>query len=208
MFTAILCFLPSPLKASHILWINLITDSLPALALGTDENDGAAMMAEPPRKAGESLFAHGGLSCTCFYGVLIAVVSLTAFLRLPVGLLGAAGEAVNLETLRAALADGAVLSRSQTYAFTVLGLSQLFHAVGMRDVEKSVFAMNHLQNKLMAAAVCAGVVLQLLVTEVPWLAALFQTVTLSGGEWRELLFLASAPMAAHEILVLFNRFSR
>lgn len=60
MFFAILFSFPAPLKASHILWINLITDSLPALALGTDICDGRELMKEKPRKQGESLFAHGG----------------------------------------------------------------------------------------------------------------------------------------------------
>ena len=60
MFTAVLLGLAAPLKASHILWINLITDSLPALALGVDENDKEALMREPPRSAKEGMFANGG----------------------------------------------------------------------------------------------------------------------------------------------------
>ena len=193
MFTAIALSLPSPLKASHILWINPITDSLPALALGTDKNDGPAPMEEPPRGKDESLFSRGGMVCTLFYGFLIAVISLTAFLRLPVGILAAEGKRITAESLSLVLGDPAVLARSQTYAFTVLGLSQLFHAVGMRDVGRSVFRMNHLENRLMLAAAALGVLLQVLVTENSRLVALFQTAALSGTEWRELLFLAAAP---------------
>lgn len=207
MFTAIALSLPSPLKASHILWINLITDSLPALALGTDKNDGPALMEEPPRGKDESLFSRGGMACTLFYGFLIAVISLTAFLRLPVGILAAEGRRITVESLSLVLGDPAVLARCQTYAFTVLGLSQLFHAVGMRDVGRSVFRMNHLENRLMLAAAALGVFLQVLVTENSRLVALFQTAALSGAEWRELLFLAAAPMAAHELLVGLSRIS-
>ena len=207
MFTAIALSLPSPLKASHILWINLITDSLPALALGTDKNDGPALMEEPPRGKDESLFSRGGMACTLFYGFLIAVISLTAFLRLPVGILAAEGKRITAESLSLVLGDPAVLARSQTYAFTVLGLSQLFHAVGMRDVGRSVFRMNHLENRLMLAAAALGVFLQVLVTENSRLVALFQTAALSGTEWRELLFLAAAPMAAHELLAGLSRIS-
>ena len=207
MFTAIALSLPSPLKASHILWINLITDSLPALALGTDKNDGPALMEEPPRGKDESLFSRGGMACTLFYGFLIAVISLTAFLRLPVGILAAEGRRITVESLSLVLGDPAVLARCQTYAFTVLGLSQLFHAVGMRDVGRSVFRMNHLENRLMLAAAALGVFLQVLVTENSRLVALFQTAALSGTEWRELLFLASAPLAAHELLAGLSRIS-
>lgn len=207
MFTAIALSLPSPLKASHILWINLITDSLPALALGTDKNDGPALMEEPPRGKDESLFSRGGMACTLFYGFLIAVISLTAFLRLPVGILAAEGRRITVESLSLVLGDPAVLARCQTYAFTVLGLSQLFHAVGMRDVGRSVFRMNHLENRLMLAAAALGVFLQVLVTENSRLVALFQTAALSGTEWRELLFLAAAPLAAHELLAGLSRIS-
>lgn len=207
MFTAIALSLPSPLKASHILWINLITDSLPALALGTDKNDGPALMEEPPRGKDESLFSRGGMACTLFYGFLIAVISLTAFLRLPVGILAAEGRRMTVESLSLVLGDPAVLARCQTYAFTVLGLSQLFHAVGMRDVGRSVFRMNHLENRLMLAAAALGVFLQVLVTENSRLVALFQTAALSGTEWRELLFLAAAPLAAHELLAGLSRIS-
>ena len=207
MFTAIVLSLPSPLKASHILWINLITDSLPALALGTDKNDGPALMEEPPRGKDESLFSRGGMACTLFYGFLIAVISLTAFLRLPVGILAAEGRRITVESLSLVLGDPAVLARCQTYAFTVLGLSQLFHAVGMRDVGRSVFRMNHLENRLMLAAAALGVFLQVLVTENSRLVALFQTAALSGTEWRELLFLAAAPLAAHELLAGLSRIS-
>ena len=85
MFLAILFGMPSPLKASHILWINLITDSLPALALGVDKNDIPMLMNKPPRSPKENLFAHGGLFCTLFYGALIAAISLIAFFTIQIG---------------------------------------------------------------------------------------------------------------------------
>lgn len=207
MFTAIILSLPSPLKASHILWINLITDSLPALALGTDINDGEALMAEPPRGQSESLFSRGGLACTVFYGILIAGISLLAFLRIPISLLSQAGQEITVGNLAAALEDADVLAHCQTYAFTVLGLSELFHAIGMRDVGRSVFKMNHRENTLMLAAFTIGILLQMAVTEIPYLVSVFQTVELTGPEWLELLGLAAMPMAAHEVLVLVSRFS-
>ena len=168
MLTAILLGLGSPLKPSHILWINLITDSLPALALGVDPGDPRHFMNRPPRSRNESLFAGGGLSCTLLYGFLIAFISMAAFLQLPISLLMAKGAPVSLENLRLFLASPELLARSQTYAFTVLGISQLFHAIGMRDVETSLLRMNHLNNRLMLAAFVIGFSLQGLVTEFPY----------------------------------------
>lgn len=204
MFFAVLCGMASPLKSAHILWINLITDSLPALALGVDQNDGKSLMKNSPRKPQESLFARGGLSCTCFYGVLIACISLAAFLTLPLGILSGKGMELNLGNLIKVLGDGAVLTKAQTYAFTVLGMSQLYHAVGMRDVQRSIFRMNHLNNKLMIAACAIGFALQFAVTEVPFLINAFGTSHLSGNEWLHLSLLAACPLLAHECLALFQ----
>ncbi len=202
MFLAVVCGLAAPLKSAHILWINLITDSLPALALGVDRNDGKSLMAQKPRKASESLFSRGGLICTCFYGVLIAAVSLTAFLMLPAALLQNRGMEISLRALSDLLKEEQVLSRAQTYAFTVLGMSQLWHAVGMRDTNRSVFRMNHLENKLMIAACVTGFLLQSAVTEVPFLVNAFGTSALSGNEWIRLSVLSAMPLLAHEIIAL------
>ncbi len=204
MFVAVLCGLASPLKSSHILWINLITDSLPALALGIDKNDGKSLMRQQPRKAQESLFARGGFACTCFYGVLIAAISLTAFLMPACALLKANGQALTPEGISRLLGNPMVLSKAQTYAFTVLGISQLFHAIGMRDTERSVFGMNHLENKLMIAACLLGFCLQFAVTEIPFLIRAFGTSHLSGSERLRLSLLAAVPLFAHEFLVLIS----
>lgn len=202
MFTAVLMGLASPLKSSHILWINLITDSLPALALGADDNDADSLMEKPPRDPKESLFADGGLARTCFYGVLIAGISLAAFFTIPYGIMREKGIAFSPAAFATILQNEAVLSRAQTYAFTVLGMSQLFHAIGMRDVEKSVFRMNHLKNRLMLLALAAGFLLQFAVTEIPFLTAAFGTAHLSFREWLRLLVLAAFPLLAHELLVM------
>ncbi|EOS34494.1 HAD ATPase, P-type, family IC [Lachnospiraceae bacterium M18-1] len=202
MFTAVLLGLAAPLKASHILWINLITDSLPALALGVDENDKEALMREPPRSAKEGMFANGGLACTVFYGLLISAISLTAFLKIPWDVLTESGKAFTLENIAAVLQNEAVLTRAQTYAFTVLGMSQLFHALGMRDVRTSVFSGKRTFNPVMAAAFVLGVLLQMAVTEIPYLVGMFGTAALGFQEWAVLLILAAFPVLAHEIFVL------
>ncbi|NLZ95602.1 MAG: cation-translocating P-type ATPase, partial [Bacteroidales bacterium] len=204
MFSAIVLGLCSPLKPSHILWINLITDSLPALALGVDVNDPRHYMHKPPRPKNENLFAHGGLACTLTYGVLIAAISLVAFLQLPLGILRKEGLPITLENMEALLEIPELLTRAQTYSFTVLGISQLFHAVGMRDTETSVFRMNHFSNRLMITAFFVGFGLQLLVTKVPYFIKAFGTCELSLREWGMLAILAAMPVLMHEILVLFK----
>ena len=205
MLAGILAGFPAPLKATHILWVNLITDSLPALALGVDKNDSEALMKEKPRKREESMFSHGGLSCTLCYGVVIAVISLLAFLTVPYQELLQRELPVTLVNLEKMLHLETILNRAQTHAFTVLGMSQLVHAVGMRDVNKSVFCMNHLENKYMLAAWGIGILLQVLVTEIPYFVNLFGTEKLSLGEWTVLGALSSLPLVVHELLILSQR---
>ncbi len=208
MLAAVACGLAAPLKSSHILWINLITDSLPALALGVDAEEKHHQMKNPPRAKGESLFAEGGLNCTLFYGILIAAISTVAFLQIPIHILAERNWILNLENIRKVLSDEGILYRSQTYAFTVLGMSQLFHAIGMRDVKCSLFRMNHWKNKLMIAALMVGIALQLAVTEIPYLVGLFGTCALSRGEWAMLLALAAMPLLAHEILIWLSKVTK
>ena len=133
MFAAVIMGMASPLKASHILWINLITDSLPALALGVDKNDKEALMKRPPRKAKEGLFANGGITCTVFYGCLIAAISLTAFLKLPWEILAQQQKAFTLANISGVFQSAEILARAQTYAFTVLGM-YIFHAKRMEQL--------------------------------------------------------------------------
>ena len=205
MFLSILVGLAAPLKAIHILWVNLITDSLPGLALGVDENDKARMMKEPPRDPDESIFAHGGLFTTVGYGVVVSLITLCGFLFIPVTTLMAQGEAISIANISGILADTAVLARAQTYAFTILGLSQLFHAVGMRDVNKSVFKMNHTNNKIMILAFVVGFVLQIAVTEIPFLVSVFGTAKLGMAEWTGLVLTAMVPLLVHEIVVIVKK---
>ena len=179
MFIAILVGMPAPLKAIHILWVNLITDSLPGLALGVDPGNDK-IMKDIPRDPKENLFANGGYFITLLFGSVIAAITLLAF----------------------GMAPGDDLATAQTYAFTVLAVSQLFNAIGMRDLSKSVFKMNHTNNRMMIVAFFAGIGLQVLVTEIDFLNILFETTHLSLKEWLILVALSTGPLWAHELLVL------
>ncbi len=201
MFVAILAGLAAPLKAIHILWVNLITDSLPGLALGVDKNDSKLTMRRPPRDPSESLFAEGGLAMTLFYGAVIGLLTLSAFLFVPVRMLLQEGSAVTIGAIDKILGDSAILAESQTFAFTVLGISQLFHAIGMRNVEKSVFRNNLMENKFMILAVIIGFALQIAVTEIPFLVKVFGTYSLHLNEWLILTAVSAIPLVLHELLV-------
>ena len=205
MFFAILFWLPSPLRASHILWINLITDSLPALALGVDENDTTYLMRHPPRNPKESLFAKGGLFLTLFYGFVIAGSTLLAFFTIPYGYLTANQIPFTIQNILQILNNPAVLSRSQTYAFTVLGLSQLFHAIGMRNIHVPILKSGLLKNQLMLLAFFIGIALQVAVTEIPYLTMCFGTARLSLEEWGALLLIAAIPLFIHDGLLAFSK---
>ncbi len=208
MLLTIVVGLPSPLKASFILWINLITDSLPALALGVDDNETDRLMREPPRRKEDSLFAKGGLMCVICYGLVIGGVSLAAFLKVPYDWIVAEGLPISLHNVIRGYQVSAVLAKAQTHAFMVLGISQLFHAIGMRDVNCSVFRMNHKNNPYMIGSVILGIILQIAVTEIAPLIDLFGTVRLTMMEWAQLIALSLTPLIVHELLVITGRGKR
>ena len=201
MFTAIVAGLAAPLKAIHILWVNLITDSLPALSLGVDEGD-PDIMKEKPRDPKESLFAHGGYAITIFFGSVIGITTLCAFLYSPVTFLLAAGEPVTFGAIKALLfADEYIYSHAQTYAFTVLAISQLFNAMGMRNLNRSIFKYNHFSNRLMIVAFVVAFSLQIAVTEIPFLIEVFDTISLTLKEWLALAAISTTPLWCHELFV-------
>lgn len=207
MCTAIVVGLMSPLKAIHILWVNLITDSLPALGLGVDEGT-PGIMKEKPRDPSENLFANGGLTLTLFYGMVVATITLGAFLIVPIEMLLAAGKSISVSSINEMMEVGNTYMRCQTYAFTTLGVSQLFHAIGMRDVKTSVFKMNFSRNKMMIFAFFFGLFLQVAVTEIVFFERMFETVGLTAEEWIKLLILSTVPLWFHELRVLFAKVTK
>jgi Ca2+-transporting ATPase len=202
MFTAIASGIAAPLRATHILWVNLVTDGLPGLALGVDTESGTVMN-RPPRKAEESLFAHGGLALTLFYGFVVATITLSAFLIVPVEKVG-----LDFAAIKLYLENPENLKLCQTFAFTTLATCQLFHAFGMRNTGKSIFTVNQLTNKTMVFAFFFGMFLQIAVTEIPFLANLFDVAEMSAGQWLRIILLSTTPLIFHEIFVLVNMLRR
>ena len=190
---------PVPLLATQILWVNLITDSLPAIALGVDPGD-KDVMKQKPRNPKESFFAQGAGVRAVIGGVLIGLFSLLAFYY---GLtqhgyqLGAS--MLSKETLKTAL------PYARTMAFVVLAASQLFYSLSMRSVTKSIFKIGLFSNRLLIVAIIVGIFLQLIVITVPVLATAFGVHNLNLLEWGIVLGFSLIPLIVNEIIKLFAK---
>lgn len=191
--------LPSPLISIHLLWVNLITDSLPALALGVDKKD-PKIMKEAPRKADESLFANGAVWQLCVYGILFTLVTFAGFLFFP---LTNGYSIFDLDGIIAYFAESEVrLEEAQSTAFTILALTELFHMFGMSDINRSVLHCFKDGNKWMWGAFAIGFALQWIVIEVPVIGDFFHTYALDTVEWINIILIALAPLYLHELIVL------
>ena len=194
--------LPSPLIAIHLLWVNLITDSLPAVALGADKKQDD-IMSEPPRDPKESLFSRGGTFIIFGYGLLIGLITLIAFLIKP----WSEGNFLLVDIL-AYFSDAALgevrLEEAQSMAFCVLALAELFHMLGMTSVTHSAFQAFFHKNVLLYIAFFLGIALQLAVIEIPGINTVFHLYKLSDEpiEYLWVFLLAILPLLVHEIVAL------
>lgn len=200
MLFIIIVGLPAPLVAIHLLWVNLATDSLPAIALGMDKKD-PNNMKEKPRGANETLFSHGGFTRTFFYGAVITIAVVLAYF-MPAWLHGTFG-IQNVKALYEDTSNGFKL-QAQTMAFTALAFSELFHMIGMSVPNDFAFKVFKNKNLMMALAFIFGVGLQLLVIEVPAVRAVFGTSDLEPLEWMWTAILSVSPLIIHEIVVLIK----
>ena len=203
MFVAIVLGLPLPLIAIHILWVNLITDSLPAIALGSDEK-ADNIMEDKPRDEKESLFARGGYFFIITYGLVIAFITLLGFLLFPTVHIIENGLPFTLAKLIEITNEPEMLRLAQSTAFSVLGVSQLFHMIGMTNTEKSFVHVFKSRNWLLLVAFVFGLGMQILITEVPFLEDFFSTAELSLVEWLYVIALSVIPLVIHEIIVLIK----
>ncbi|WP_230278295.1 cation transporting ATPase C-terminal domain-containing protein, partial [Micrococcus luteus] len=177
-----------PLLATQILWINLVTDSGPALAMGIDPGD-EDVMARPPRRAEERVIDRRMWGGILSIGLVMAVVTLVALdSQLPGGLLAGSG----------------TVAAAQTCAFTTLVLAQLFNALNSRSETVSAFhGLFH--NRWLWAAIALGALAQVLVVHVPVLQTAFSTVALDARQWLMCLGLASVVLWYDELRKLVLR---
>jgi Ca2+-transporting ATPase len=184
---AILFQLPVPLLAIQILWVNLVTDSFPALALGMEPAEPGIMKRKPRRKE-EGIFVKGMKRTIVFEGFLIGALTILAFY---IG--------VNY--------NGSI-EQGRTMAFATLSLSQLFHVFNFRSVRNSIYNKGMAVNKyLLGAAVFSGMV-QLAVMLIPAFRTVFKVVPLDLNHWLTVIVFAIATIPLVEIwkLVFLRRF--
>lgn len=201
IFISILLNWPVPLLATHLLWINLITDSLPAISLGMDPGD-HDVMKQKPRNPKESFFAGGAGVRAILGGLLIGLLTLAAFYyglyehNYPIG--QAISNIDNPEYESA-------LIYARTMAFVVLAASQLFYSLSMRSAIKSIFQVGLFKNKYLIGAIVIGLFLQLLVISVPALANAFQVQNLSLMDWALVILFALVPLLINEMIKFILR---
>ena len=181
IFTSFLLRVPTPLIAIQLLWVNLVTDSLPALALGADpiEKD---IMQEKPHKKSESIFSGGMGFSIIVEGCLIGALALLSY-------------TVGRMFFDLDPADPVV---GRTMAFAVLSLSQLFHSFNMRS-EHSVFTVGFFSNKKLVYACIVCAVLMVCVVAFPPLTVIFKTTTLNLTQWLMVIALSMFPLLAVEL---------
>lgn len=180
IFVAMLLGWAAPLLPIQLLWVNLVTDSLPAIALGMEPAE-ENIMERPPRKNTGSLFGDGLGGRILLEGVMIGVLALLAF--------GIGHVYFDQE-------NGYAVGR--TMAFAVLSLSQLVHAFNMRG-EGSLGKLPFCSNKWLLMAFVVGATLQCVVIMMPPLAGVFQVVPLNGEQWLLTAALALAPLPLVEL---------
>jgi Ca2+-transporting ATPase len=182
LFLASLAGLPIPLLPIHILWINLVTDGLPALALAVEPAEGDVMK-RPPRHPQESIFAHGLGLHAIWVGLLMAGIVLVV-------------QAWAMRT------EGA---HWRTMVFTVLCLTQLGHVLAIRSEKESLFRIGLFSNKYLLLAVGLTFALQMATVYVPVLNRVFKTEPLTFNELLMALLLSSVVFFAVEIEKLIKR---
>jgi P-type Ca2+ transporter type 2C len=180
MFVSSLIGWPVPLLPIQILWVNLVTDGLPALALGVDPIS-PNIMKRRPRPPKEPVVTRQRALIMLAQGIFIAFCSLTAFCFVM-------------------FFEKEGLPRARTAAFVVLSCSQLFHAFNCRSQVESLFKLGLFTNTKLLWAAGISFALQMIVVYVPFLQTIFKTEPLMGFDWCMVIAISSLPLWATEIM--------
>ncbi|MFH0795510.1 MAG: calcium-transporting P-type ATPase, PMR1-type [Candidatus Omnitrophota bacterium] len=180
MFVASLFGLPVPLLPIQILWVNLVTDGFPALALGVEpiESD---VMKRPPRPVNEKVVTKTQSYLMLVQGGFIAFCSLLSFCFV-------------------LFVERGGITEARTAAFVVLAVSQLFHSFNCRNMTESLFKIGLFTNKKLLLAIVFSFLLQMAAVYVPFLQGVFKTEPLSGPAWLLVIAISSFPLWAMELV--------
>ena len=195
IFASIIFFWPIPLLPTQILWVNLITDTLPAIALGVDPGD-KDVMKNKPRDPKESFFANGAGVKAVIGGTLIGILTLMAFWF---------GLREHGYSLGSRNIPEDILTYARTMAFVVLAISQLFYSLTMRNSSKSIFQIGLFSNRYLIGAIIVGVILQVGVISIPFLADAFKVHGLSINDWSMVMVFSLVPLFVNEIIKMLMR---
>ena len=185
-----------PLLPIHILWINLVTDSLPALALAVDPPQKDVMDRRPNKN--KSVFTKGMIWRIVYQGILIGVITIVAFI------VGLATPDENLPVIEGLTNEEIKVEIGQTMAFCVLAFSQLVHVFNVRDNKTSIFKTGIFSNKQLILAVLASAALMLGILLIPALRHVFSIPVLPVGNILEIVVLSIMPLIVVELFKLIK----
>ena len=185
-----------PLLPIHILWKNLVTDSLPALALAVDPPQKDVMDRKPNKN--KSVFTKGMIWRIVYQGILIGVITIVAFI------VGLATPDENLPVIEGLTNEEIKVEIGQTMAFCVLAFSQLVHVFNVRDNKTSIFKTGIFSNKQLILAVLASAALMLGILLIPALRHVFSIPVLPVGNILEIVVLSLMPLIVVELFKLIK----
>ncbi|HBB93581.1 MAG: ATPase [Bacteroidetes bacterium GWF2_49_14] len=188
----------APLIATQLLWINLITDSLPAIALGMDPGN-ADVMKEKPRPSKESFFANGAGIQVLLGGFLIGMLTITAYI---LGYYEKGYTPFDKEVPQN------TIEYARTMAFMVLVVCQLVYSLALRNERKSIFRIGIFSNKYLVGAILAGLALQLVVVGIPAIQSAFHLQMPDIRAWGIIFALGITPLVLNEVIKLFFKVSK
>lgn len=185
-----------PLVPTQLLWVNLITDTLPAISLGMDPGD-KDVMNRKPRDPKESFFAEGAGMRAIVGGVLIGILTLVAFY---LGIIHFGD--VPIKEAK----DGTeIVTYGRTMAFIVLTFSQLFYSLSMRNSKKTIFEVGFFGNMFLIVSIIISIILQVLLISIPPIAEMFKVTALDPSHWGMVIGLSLIPFAINEIIKVVTR---
>ncbi|MEK4404077.1 cation-translocating P-type ATPase [Sporosarcina sp. FSL K6-6792] len=200
LFAAILLGWPLLLRPIHILWINLVTDTFPALSLGVDPEE-PGVMKEKPRHRHESIF-RGSIPFLILNGILIGAITLVAFM---VGVYMSGEHEGSFLALFSSGIPESALVHGQTMAFIALSFSQLVHSLNFRSMDKSVFTAGIFKNKFLIYSILLGIILQVVIVSVGPIAKVFSVHSLGPMEWLVIAALSLLPLLINEMIKFIKK---